>query len=130
MSSTNNTVSLENPTWDFLHSNFRKAELQKRCLDIGITKVWVTKEKLIDLIMEKHRSSRPNVSENGVQDIEMNPRDVMNSVEELRERINIRDSEIEELNELLKTAHVTINRLNDRLSSMEEQVKQLQITHT
>ena len=130
MSSINNTVSLENPTWDFLHSNFRKAELQKHCRDIGITKVWVTKEKLIDLIMEKHRSSRPNVSENGVQDLEMNPRDVMNSVEELRERINIRDSEIEELNELLKTAHVTINRLNDRLSSMEEQVKQLQITHT
>ena len=130
MSPSNSIVSLENPTWEFLHSNYRKSELQKHCRDIGITRVWVTKEKLIDMIMEKHRSPRPSVSENNVQDLEMNPRDGMNSVEELRERINIRDSEIEELNKLLKTAHVTINKLNDRLSSVEEQVKQLQVTHT
>ena len=38
--------------------------------------------------------------------------------------------EIEELHELLKTAHVTMNKLNDRLSSLEEQVKQLQNTDT
>lgn len=125
-----NSVSLENPTWEFLNSNYRKTELQKHCRDIGITKVWVTKDKLIEMIMEKHRSSRPCISETIVQDQEITPHATVNGVEELRERMNVRESEIEELNELLKTAHVTINKLNDRLSSLEEQVKQLQETNT
>ena len=130
MSTTENTVSLENPTWEFLHSNFRKAELQKHCRDIGITKVWVTKEKLIDMIIEKSRSSRPNVSGSTAENREISPREAMKGVEELRERINIRGMEIEEFHELLKAAHVTINKLNDCLSSLEEQVKQLQNTDT
>ena len=130
MSTTENTVSLENPTWEFLHSNFRKSELQKHCRDIGINKVWVTKEKLIDMIIEKSQSSRPNVSGNTAENREISSREAIKGVEELRERINIRDMEIEELHELLKAAHVTINKLNDRLSSLEEQVKQLQNTDT
>ena len=130
MSIQNNAVTLENPTWDFLHNNFRKSELQKHCRDIGITKVWVTKEKLIDQIMEKYRSSRPNIPENVVGGQEVDTHEVMNSVMELRERITIRDTEIDELNELLKTAHVTINKLSDRLSSLEDKVEQLQGTST
>ena len=53
----------------------------------------------------------------------------MKGVEELRER-NMRDMEIEELHELLKATYVTRNKLNDPLSSLEEQVKQLQNTDT
>lgn len=94
-------MSLNNPTWEFLHSNYRKAELQKHCREIGITKVWVTKEKLIDMIMEKHQSSRPINSENNDSNHEITSGDAAKGVEELRERLNIRDLEIDELNELL-----------------------------
>lgn len=128
MPSPNNTPSLENPTWDFLYTNFRKIDLQKHCREIGIKRVYVTKDKLVDMIIEKHRNSRPIVSETDVPEHDITPRDAMAGVEELRERINVRDVEIEELNELLKNAHVTINKLNDRLSSLEEQVNQLQET--
>ena len=130
MFSVENPVSLENPTWEFLNSNYKKTELQKHCRDIGITKVWYTKDKLIDMILEKHRTSRTDISENNVQDHELTPRRAMKGMEELRERINIRDLDIEELNELLKAANITINKLNDRVSSLEEQISVLQRTCT
>ena len=85
MSSTENTVSLNNPTWEFLHSSFKRTELQKHCRDIGITKVWVTKGKLIDMILEKHRTMNTNVSDNIAQDSEVNLQKAMKEIEEIRE---------------------------------------------
>ena len=129
MPQSNNAVSLENPTHEYLLRNFNKLQLQKHCRDIGITKVWVTKEKLVELIMEKHRSTRPDTSENHPQEnqnTEISTSEIMNMITELRERLNIRDVEVDELNELLKAANVMINKLNDRVSSLEDQVKLLQ----
>ena len=103
-------------------------QLQKHCRDIGITKVYVTKEKLVELIMEKHRSARSSTVESGNQDdknSEVTNSEIKNIITELRERMNIRDTEIEEMGELLKAANVTINKLNDRISSLEDQVKLL-----
>ncbi|KAK3859075.1 hypothetical protein Pcinc_034774 [Petrolisthes cinctipes] len=47
------TPSLQKPTWDFLNKNFTKTELQKHCRELGFNKIWVTKEKLIEMILEK-----------------------------------------------------------------------------
>ena len=130
MSSSETLPTLENPTREFLNTNYKKTELQKYCRDIGITKVWYTKDKIIDIILEKHRSSKANDSESNVQNHELTIQEVMKGIEELKERINIRDLYIDELNELMKAAHITINKLNDRVSSLEEQVKILQGTYT
>ena len=126
MSNQNNVISLENPTPEYLHGNFNKVQLQKHCRDIGITKVYVTKAKLVELIMEKHRSTRPNSSDSSTREnenSEISISEIMNIITELRERVNIRDMEIEDLGELLKAANVTINRLNDKASLLEDQVK-------
>ena len=80
MASSENPPSLDNPTWEFLHSNYRKTDLQKHCREIGITKVFVTKEKLIDQIMEKHRSSRHNDPEVIAQVTDSTPQDAMNGM--------------------------------------------------
>ena len=118
MSNSSDTICLENPTREYLLGNFNKLQLQKHCREIGITKVWATKEKLVDSIMEKHRSPRPNNSESNTQENqngETSTSEIMNIITELRERMNIRDIEIEELSELLKAANVTINKLNDKV---------------
>ena len=126
MSSLENPVTLENPTREFLNKNFKKTDLQKICREMGITKVWYTKDRLIDLLLEKHRTVQTSESEIIVRDQELTPQETRRGMEEIRERINIRDLDIDELNELVKTANITINRLNDRVSSLEEQVKILQ----
>ena len=125
MSSTASILSLENPTRDFLHANYKKEELQKQCRELGFTKVWVTKNELIDMILEKHRSSRVVVSESNAQGEQLTQRSILDELEELRERVYTRDNEIEDLKELLKSAHVTINKLSDRVSSVEDQVNLL-----
>ena len=43
--------SLHNPTWEFLHTNYTKSELQKHCSHLGLRGIWTTKEKLIDKLM-------------------------------------------------------------------------------
>ena len=128
MSNPNNAISLENPTSEYLHDNYNKVQLQKHCREIGITKVYVTKAKLIELIMEKHLSQRRNSLETSTRENENNEMctsEIMNIITELRERVNIRDLEIEDLGELLKAANVAINRLNDKVSLLEDEVKVL-----
>ena len=126
MSFIGNPVTLEKPSREFLNTNFKKTELQKHCRDVGIARVWYTKDKLIDLILEKHKTTQTNVSENNAQDHELTPQEAVKGIEELRERINIRDLDIDELNELFKAANITINKLSDRVSTLEEQVRVLQ----
>ena len=122
MSSAASILSLENPTRDFLNANYKKEDLQKQCRELGFTKVWVTKDKLIDMILEKYRSSRIVVSDSNVQGEQSAQQTILDVVEELRERVYSRENEIENLRELLQSAHVTINKLSDRVSSLEDQV--------
>ena len=128
MSNTINISTLENPTREFLHANYKKDDLQKHCRDLGFPKVWVKKDQLIDMILENHRSSRPPVPERNVQVEQLTERDVIETTEETRERENARDKEIEDLKELLHSAHVTINKLSDRVSLLEEKVTLLHDT--
>ena len=86
MSSAASILSLENRTRDFLNANYKKEDLQKQCRELGFTKVWVTKDKLIDMILEKYRSSRIVVSESNVQGEQSAQQTILDVVEELRER--------------------------------------------
>jgi len=56
-------ASLENPTSQYLHEHFTKAQLQKHCRQLGINGIWVTKDELIHLIIaHSSRNGSPNVS--------------------------------------------------------------------
>ena len=45
--------SLQFPTREYLEKNVNKPDLQKRCRELGLTKVWVTKDELINMILQK-----------------------------------------------------------------------------
>ena len=115
--------SLYNPTWDYLHDNFKKPELQKRCRELGMNKIWVTKERLIDMIMSKH-SSTSTGRRNQQREPNMSLQKIISDINELKEKVMIKDTEIGELNDMLKTAYVTINKLSDRVTVLEDQVRQ------
>ncbi|KAK3881613.1 hypothetical protein Pcinc_013959 [Petrolisthes cinctipes] len=66
--------SLQYPTREFLNTNFHKSDLQKRCRELGLTKVWVNKEQLIDMIMAntpiaEENDTRPDYSPHGTQQL-------------------------------------------------------------
>lgn len=121
-----NGPSLLNPTWNYLHENFTKIELQKQCRELGLTKIWVTKEKLIDMIMEKHQSSSIDV---GNHEAEPNSpiQKILSDIIEIKDKLNVKDVEIRDLSEKLKVSNITIGRLNDRISMLEDQVRQGQL---
>lgn len=120
--SSSNTIpsasepSLENPSWDYLFNNFTKLELQKQCRAMGITKIWVTKDKLVDLIMRAHPSTHNERNEETCDPIQK----LQDELHDLREKIEKKDFQIEELSKMIQSAYVTINRLNDRVSTLEE----------
>jgi len=122
---TAHAPSLENPTWEYLHSNFKKTDLQKRCRELGFNKIWVTKEKLVDMIMSKHDSPS---NDNNEQQRQMGDADsplqkIISDIIELKGKVSIKDVMIEELNDMLKTAYVTINKLSDRVTALEDEVR-------
>ena len=86
MATTVSVLSLENPTREFLHTNFKKEDLQKHCRDLGFSRVWVNKDKLIDMILENHRNSELPSPESIVQaegTTELNEKGVLEVLEEL-----------------------------------------------
>ncbi|KAK3888611.1 hypothetical protein Pcinc_007337 [Petrolisthes cinctipes] len=48
--------SLRFPTRDYLQKPFNKPDHQKWCRELGLTKVWVTKDELIKIILQKCQS--------------------------------------------------------------------------
>ena len=113
--------SLGNPSWGYLYEKFTKVELQKHCRKLGLNGIYVTKDKLVDKIMEKHRSTKCHGNA-----IALSPSNSIHKLiadmEEMKMNLNIKETEIGELNELLKTAQVTINKLSDRITTLEETV--------
>ena len=92
MTSNASIQSLDNPTREFLHKNYKKEDLQKHCRDLGFSRVWVKKDKLIDMILENRRTSRLPVPESNAQDqqtTELVETDILETEEELREREKI-----------------------------------------
>lgn len=118
----NRKPSLENPTWNYLFNNFTKADLQKHCRQIGIKKVYINKDQLVDMIMQNHQSTENETAATSQEEQSMDNLDnILQEIINLNKRMSKKDSEIEELNTMLKTAQVTINRLNDRITTLEDQ---------
>ena len=120
-----NLPSLENPTRDFLLKNFTVLELRKQCRHLGVPKMWVKKEELVEMIL---RSTQSSSYERAADTQESDPqtmdllRSICQELDDIKGNMAKKDSEIEELNEMLKKAHVTINRLNDRITTLEDQI--------
>ena len=121
--------SLENPTQDYLFNNFNKTELQKHCRHLGLPKIWVTKEKLVDMIMNNYYSLRPKNNSKETQDNDPIQK-LQQEVDELKELMIKKNTDIEDLNMILKTAHVTINKLSDRISTLEEQISREEVSES
>ena len=121
--SDSSLLSLENPTREYLCNNFTKSQLQKHCRQLGLQKVWVNKIELVDMIL---RSTRTTEHERAVDTRDQSTAELLEKflqdIDEVKENIAKKDSEIRELNEMLKNAHVTINRLNDRITTLEDQI--------
>ena len=120
-----NLPSLENPTRDFLLRNFTVSELRKQCRHLGLPKVWVKKEELVEMILRSTQSS-PNERAADTQESDQQTMNLLRSIcqelDDIKGNMAKKDSEIEELNEMLKKVHVTINRLNDRITTLEDQI--------
>ena len=116
--------SLENPTREYLFDNFTVAELRKHCRHLGLTKVWVNKDTLVDMIL---RSTRSLTTERTPDSQDQPQKDLLETIllelDSLKTHVVRKDSEIQELNEMLKKAHVAINRLNDRITRLEDQIE-------
>ena len=114
---------MENPTREFLHENFTVLELRKHCRHLGLTKVWVNKDTLCDMILRSTRSMTNEHTPDNQDQPQIALLEIIRSeLDFLKENMSRKDSEIDELNEMLKKAHVTINRLNDRITALEDQV--------
>ena len=110
------------PTREFL-SSLKKIELQKRCRQLGHHDVWKTKEQLVEMLLHAYETQER--AQEDVNAADPSP-DILNKIlkelEDVKEKLTQKDSEIHELNIMLKTTNVTINRLNDRISTLEERI--------
>ncbi|KAK3852968.1 hypothetical protein Pcinc_040466 [Petrolisthes cinctipes] len=69
-----NEPSLRFPTRDYLEKTFNKPDLQKWCRELGLTKVWVTKDELIKMILQNCQS-KPRAPDE--QDPALTPGDII-----------------------------------------------------
>ena len=115
--------TLQNPTWNYLHNNFKKTELQKRCRELGLTKIWVTKEKLIDMIMEKTPTVPRNERTNAIEQVSSSEmKKVIKDVNMIKEKLYKKENEIQELKAKLENAVSTIESLQGRVLTLENEV--------
>ena len=112
------------PTFEYFNKNFTKTELQKQCRERGLNKIWVTKDKLIEMLLAEYNSSVPKENEGRPRTWHQpQDRNLLHELDIMEEELLKKTSEIEQLNEILQAANVTINKLNDRLSTLEERVE-------
>ena len=112
--------SLSNPTWEYLNENYTKPNLQKHCGRLGLKGVWVTKDKLIDMILAHARSesSRDVISQAQHQD--------SSSVQQRLEYfIAETNSKFELVNKCLLEKDQEINDLKAKLTDAENRIQTL-----
>ena len=118
---------LHNPTWEFLHANYTRNELQKYCSHLGLQGIWTNKEKLIDKLMSRYSSITNSPS---TSDATSDRGDEEQTLTELRERF---DAFVRETNDNFyfidsNLAHKDkeIQELKTKLLLAEEKIKTLQ----
>lgn len=127
-------ASLENPSWEHLHEHYTKAQLQKHCRQLGLNGIWVTKEKLIDMIIDHTSSNRtPNVNDRPeviLQDdaeslslrLEKFMMETGSKFNDMNKNLQLKDREIESLQNNLRRAEDQINGLISKLQKFESGV--------
>ena len=102
-----------------------KVELQKICRELGLSGIWTTKDKLIDMIVEKSELKEKEKD----SDISCQPsntistKEILTQLGNIQRKLETKDLEIELLNTEIKTAYSTISRLNERILALEEKIK-------
>ncbi len=131
--------SLLHPTRNFLYKNFLKVDLQNRCRELGIDEVWLTKDQLIEKILEKSQRSQ-NVmpeAETGLSDTDSDTdntdvasavREMTAEIRKIAKKLETKDLEIELLNKEMKSAHNQISEMKQQISSLEEKLSQNNVT--
>ena len=124
--------SLRNPTWEFLHNNYTKNELQKYCSQLQIGGIWTTKEKLIDKLITHYSSLNRSPSSSSVLTSGDNQDRVIggSSMTELIERFETFVRETNDnfyvVNNSLAEKEKEINELKTKVFLAEEKIKSLQ----
>ena len=121
--------SLRNPTWEELHSNYTKNELQKYCSQLNLGGIWTTKEKLVDKLIA-HYNSLPSSSRPSTFDTSQNGGNEDSSMAELYERFErfIRETNdnFYVVNNNLAEKEKEINDLKTKLFLAEEKIESLE----
>lgn len=128
--------SLECPTREYL-DKFLKPDLQKRCLELGMSNIWTNKSQLIDMILDKSRSvvnnnthprsttSSPDddtpTHEDSTEQESVAVLDIAKEIKMIKSKLATKDAEIELLNTEVKAAYHTINQLQQRVIELEKQ---------
>ncbi|KAK4329225.1 hypothetical protein Pmani_000452 [Petrolisthes manimaculis] len=134
--------SLDCPTREYLDKNFLKSDLQKRCRELGVTSIWISKSQLIERILEKSQSTSndthshltgsaveqtpppendtPTHEDNTMQD-RINVLDIAKDIKMIKSKLATKDEEIELLNTEVNAAYQTIHQLQQRVTELEKQ---------
>ena len=119
---TSSQPSLQNPTREYLRANFKKTELQKHCRELGFTKVWETKEKLVEMILQK-ADTRDLSALNLDDETETSSliiQRLMKDIQDIKEQLSAKEIRLADLERKLIEANVTIDGLYCRVTSLEE----------
>ncbi|MPC38346.1 hypothetical protein E2C01_031852 [Portunus trituberculatus] len=119
--------SLDNPTKEYLHSNYTKAQLQSHCRTAGLSPVWASKEQLVDMIMKQHQqddsaptsqpresptASPPHTTEATSPNTPPSPAHLKDEVGRLQEIIISQNREIESLEKQIQQANSAVQTLS------------------
>ena len=76
---------VENPTREYFNS-FRKIELQKLCRQLGLPKVYQTKQRLAEMLLHAHRTQESTQDEaSGTEHSTVLMNKVLKELEEIKE---------------------------------------------
>lgn len=127
--------TLDNPTKEYLHSNYTKAQLQDHCRTVGLSPVWATKEQLVDTIMKQHQqadcdsasqpresptASLPHNTVGESPNTPPSPANLKDEVGRLQAIILSQNSKIECLNKQIQQANAATQTLRERVATLEQ----------
>ena len=107
-------------TKEFLDTNFKKAELQKQCRELGFTKIWVTKDELIDMLLQQNSQPTKEVQDQNEENGQVNVQKMARDIENIYSKLDTKNMEIELLNQEIKTAYETIEALKRQVNELEQ----------
>ena len=123
--------SLRNPTFEFLHSNYNKSELQKFGSKLKLKGIWTTKEKVIEKLMVHFSTlNRPLTSPRLSNTEDSQGKENEEVLSDLIERFEIFIRETNDnfyvVNNSLEEKEREINELKTKLFLAEETIRKLQ----